>query len=229
MDRTTTFQEFLTTQSAEIPVGAFLLNLFLAACLALILGKVYEKYGNVLSNRGQFARNFLMITLTTMLIISIVKSSLALSLGLVGALSIIRFRAAIKEPEELSYLYLSIAIGLGFGADQAQITLIAFGFMIVAVVLLKWRKEARDPENLHLTVASDRPRQIGVGTLVEILDRHCVRLDLRRFDETPERLEATFLIEFAGLEELEAARGGLREVDDSLQLTFLDAGRGALQ
>ena len=57
-----------------------------------------------------------LITMTTMLIISIVKSSLALSLGLVGALSVIRFRAAIKEPEELTYLFLTIAIGLGFGA-----------------------------------------------------------------------------------------------------------------
>ena len=50
--------------------------------------------------------------MTTMLIISIVKSSLALSLGLVGALSIIRFRAAIKEPEELAYLFLAIGISI---------------------------------------------------------------------------------------------------------------------
>ena len=52
------------------------------------------------------------------LIISIVKSSLALSLGLVGALSIVRFRAAIKEPEELVYLFFVISIGLSNGANQ---------------------------------------------------------------------------------------------------------------
>jgi hypothetical protein len=227
MDRTTTFQEFLTTQSAYIPVGAFLLNLFIAACLAWILGKVYEKYGNVLSNRALFGRNFLIITLTTTLIISVVKSSLALSLGLVGALSIIRFRAAIKEPEELSYLFLAIAIGLGFGADQAQITLIAFAFVVVAVILLK-QGRAKDPENLYLTVAGDRSDSLGVSSLVDVLDRHCVRLDLRRFDETPDRVEATFLVEFTNLDSLEAARTQLREVDASLRLTFLDVGRGAL-
>jgi hypothetical protein len=51
------------------------------------------------------------------LIITIVKSSLALSLGLVGALSIVRFRTPVKEPEELAYLFMAIAIGLGMGAD----------------------------------------------------------------------------------------------------------------
>ena len=64
--------------------------------------------------------------MTTMFIITIIKSSLVLSLGLIGALSIIRFRTAIKEPEELTYLFLAIAIGLGLGANQRTIILIAF-------------------------------------------------------------------------------------------------------
>ncbi len=71
-----------------------------------------------------------------MLIITIVKSSLALSLGLVGALSIVRFRSAIKEPEELAYLFLCIAIGLGLGASQTAITTLAF-IVIMGVLMLK--------------------------------------------------------------------------------------------
>ena len=67
--------------------------------------------------------------MTTMLIITIIQQSLALSLGLVGALSIVRFRAAIKEPEELSYLFLCIAMGLGFGANQRIISIISFVFI----------------------------------------------------------------------------------------------------
>ena len=62
------------------------------------------------SDRSLFSKNFIFISLTTMLIITIIKSSLALSLGLVGALSIIRFRTAIKEPEELMF-YLSHCLG----------------------------------------------------------------------------------------------------------------------
>jgi len=65
----------------------------------------------------------------------IVKSSLALSLGLVGALSIVRFRAAIKEPEELVYLFLIIAIGLGCGANQLTITIIGIIFALVLIII----------------------------------------------------------------------------------------------
>ena len=61
----------------------------------------------------------------------VVKTSLALSLGLVGALSIVRFRTPIKEPEELIYLFLAIAIGLGFGAGYPIITI-----LIVIVILV---------------------------------------------------------------------------------------------
>ena len=58
--------------------------------------------------------------MTTLLVIAVVKSSLALSLGLVGALSIVRFRTPIKEPEELAYIFLAIALGLCLGADQSR-------------------------------------------------------------------------------------------------------------
>ncbi|HIE72395.1 MAG TPA: DUF4956 domain-containing protein, partial [Planctomycetes bacterium] len=63
----------------------------------------------VLSNKRKLARVLMFIAATTVLIITVVASSLALSLGLVGALSIIRFRTPVKEPEELAYLFLAIA------------------------------------------------------------------------------------------------------------------------
>jgi hypothetical protein len=97
-----TFQQFLTNQSVQIDVPSFAMNLLLAAVLGFLLSRAYERFGDSLSNRRLFARNFVLLAVTTMLIISIVKSSLALSLGLVGALSIVRFRAAIKEPSSPS-------------------------------------------------------------------------------------------------------------------------------
>ena len=72
--------------------------------------------------------------ITTTIVITIVKSSLALSLGLVGALSIVRFRAAIKEPEELVYLFLIISTGLGCGAGQIKITFIGILFSLATIL-----------------------------------------------------------------------------------------------
>lgn len=87
----------------------FLFAFLVCAVLCYLLSRLYVRYGNALSNRKVFARNFIILGLTTMFIITVVKNSLALSLGLVGALSIVRFRSAIKEPEELTYLFLTIA------------------------------------------------------------------------------------------------------------------------
>ena len=108
MNESQTFEQFLANQAPQISPVSFLINLILTALFAYILGRLYARYGNSFSNKKLFASNFELIAVTTMIIITIVKSSLALSLGLVGALSIVRFRAAIKEPEELAYIFLTI-------------------------------------------------------------------------------------------------------------------------
>src|SRR5438270_8750131 len=125
--------ELFTNQASTIPLSGFLLNFILTALLAALLHQFYIRFGTSMSNRELFGKNFVLLALTTMLVITLVKSSLALSLGLVGALSIIRFRAAIKEPEELSYLFLAISLGLGFGAQQGPITMIAF--LVILLIL----------------------------------------------------------------------------------------------
>ena len=146
----------------------------------------------------------------------------ALSLGLVGALSIVRFRAAIKEPEELAYLFLAIAVGLGLGADQRLITLVAFA-IIVAVILLKNFKNRRaDNQNLHLTVSSHNPRKITLEEIVTVLKKYCTTIDLKRFDETRELLEAAFLVEFDTLEKLQRGKDELQGLNEHVRVAFLD-------
>ena len=141
-----TFEEYLIGATTHIPIIGFIFNLIFTGILSLILKQVYIRYGNALSNRRTFGNNFLMMAMTTMLIITVVKSSLALSLGLVGALSIIRFRAAIKEPEELAYLFLAISVGLGFGANQGSITVIAL-IIIISIIIVSKKQSYKDEEN----------------------------------------------------------------------------------
>jgi uncharacterized membrane protein YhiD involved in acid resistance len=217
-----TFQNFLATQGAEISVWGFLLNLILAAILSFVLGHIYMRYGNALSNRTLFARNFFLLTVTTMLVISVVKSSLALSLGLVGALSIVRFRAAIKEPEELAYLFFAIAIGLGLGANQRVITLVAFVAISAIILLRNLVKKKEENENLYLTISSHNPQKADLNAIVEILKIHCSKIRLKRFDETKEILEASFLVEYEGFSQLEASKSDLQKLSESMKVTFLD-------
>ena len=221
-------QDILTTASVSVDPVLLLVNMTLAALLATILARVYVRFGTSLSNRASFGRTFALLATTTALIITIVKSSLALSLGLVGALSIVRFRAAIKEPEELAYLFLCIALGLGFGADQTVGTILAFVLIVALVAVSGWyRKRSKPTENLYLTVVNDNPEGIELGDVVRAVTETCVSASLRRFDQRPNSLEAAFLVEFTGYDQLEAAKKRLCDLHESMQVSFVDQ-RGIL-
>ncbi len=205
-------------------IGGFLLSGLLTALLAIVLGKVYVRFGRSLSNREAFAANFVVIGLTTMMIISIVKTSIALSLGLVGALSIVRFRTAIKEPEELAYLFFIIALGLGMGADKVAITLAGFA-LLLGVLLLRGRVfEAGASQSLYLTIASARGGESGVRLeqLVSALQEHCERIDLKRFDENDEQMEASFAVRCRDYGRLERLRDALQKLDPRLRIGVVD-------
>ena len=117
--------ELLSVQQfAEQSISAVLVNLFLCMMLVSLVGWFYKKYSRSLGGKTHVGAILPLIGLTVFMVITVVKSSLALSLGLVGALSIVRFRTPIKEPEELGYLFLTIAVGLGFGAGFSLITTI---------------------------------------------------------------------------------------------------------
>ena len=129
------------TASAPLSLPTLAINMLLGIVLATAVSWFYANYGRSLSNRSKFAQTLPVLALTTILIISIVKSSLALSLGLVGALSIVRFRTAIKEPEELLYLFIAIAIGLGMGADQRYATIIAIIIILLFLFLRQFQNK----------------------------------------------------------------------------------------
>ncbi len=215
-------EQFLATQKGEIPVLGFLVNLLLTAILCWVLGQLYTRYGHAPSNRRAFARNFVLLGVTTMVIITIVKSSLALSLGLVGALSIVRFRAAIKEPEELTYLFLCISLGLGFGADQVWISLIAF-LVVAGIIMLKGTaRKKEEVRHLHLTVSVADAAGLTLAGIIDVLKKHCAGLSLTRFDEGNGQLEASFTADLDGYPALGEASAELRRLNPGVRVSFLN-------
>jgi len=128
------FKEIQVTDNSSITFTIFCLLLTLFC--SYVLKYTFEKKSNSLSSKYQISNMMPILAGTTFLVILIVKSSLALSLGLVGALSIVRFRTPIKEPEDLVYLFLSIGLGIGFGAYQVLSTLTIF-FIIIIFIWLK--------------------------------------------------------------------------------------------
>ena len=213
---------FFEAQNAEIDVVWFIVHFLLAALLSYLLSKVYVHFGNALSNREMFGRNFMILSMTTMLIITIVKSSVALSLGLVGALSIIRFRAAIKEPEELSYLFFAIAIGLGMGSQQALITGVAFLVLVAILAMRHYTRSDESKPNLYLTLSGIKTEQDYLPEVIKILSREARDHRLRRMDETGELYEISFQIQFRDIEHIQTCRAALTKVHPEMKISLMD-------
>ena len=147
--------DFFINENIQIDLHNFVISLICVSILSLLIQLFYIRFSSTLSNRIQFSKNFVILGVATCIVIMIVKSSLALSLGLVGALSIVRFRAAIKEPEELVYLFLIIAAGLGSGAGQLKITIVGIIFALLIIFVYSFflkRIKIKNTDSLNLAI-----------------------------------------------------------------------------
>ena len=217
------WENYLTQTQAQISTPGFIISLALTAITAYILKKVYVRFGQALSNRSIFGNTFVPIAMTTMVIITIVKSSLALSLGLVGALSIVRFRAAIKEPEELVYLFICIAIGLGYGANQINVTIAGFLMIVIAITLIRKSAFKAEKSNvMYLTISKKSKTRLDIEKILEVLEKNSLEVDLKRLDESPATNEISFITSFQTKTQLLELREALYKLDNQLEVTFLD-------
>ncbi len=220
-------QSFLSEIANQFSAGEssiidFLINIFITIILSYIIGLVYAKYGNSLSNRKKLTQTFVLISVTVMLVISIVKSSLALSLGLVGALSIVRFRTAIKEPEELVYFFVAIALGLGLGANQRIVTLTGAIVIILYIVIQNFNAaKSAVQQNLIVTLSNIGDVGLDENKILELLRKYSSNIELRRLDDANGFTELSLSIEFKDFESIIKAKNDLKSLGD-LQFSFIE-------
>jgi len=188
------------TNPAPLSIPSLLFNMVIGLLLSVALALYYSRFGDSLSNRSRFAPILPTLSMITLLVIMVVKSSLALSLGLVGALSIVRFRTAIKDPEELIFLFFAIAIGLGLGADQRIPTLIAFlvimGYLIIRKIIHKAFHFVQ-PNSLFLNISLPISGTSDVEAfkfVQQALAEELKRVDLRRFDSDGDEMQLVFYV-----------------------------------
>ena len=210
---------------APLSVTALIINLGTGVFLSLLLRWHFKHFGSTLSNREEFSHVCPFILLTTILIITVVKSSLALSLGLVGALSIVRFRTPIKEPEELAYLFIAIAMGLGLGADQLVPTLVAGPLILAVMAVFKWTRKESKKKNLYLSLDWKGKPDETEGFLTrfnQVIGNHVLISDLRRMDVREEGLEATYFIDVENPDDLSNLVSELQKSFSGIGVTFID-------
>jgi len=206
-----------------LSVSALVFNLLLGAVSSTIVAWYYARFGEALSNRVKFARLLPILCLITTLVISVVKASLALSLGLVGALSIVRFRTAIKDPEELIYLFLAIAIGLGLGADQRILTLVAISIIMLLLITTRLFAPRSRRRNLYLNIqVPEAGDASGFEIINDTLVKHVELVDMRRLDRHNHTLQMTYFLDCKDQNVLMRLMDDLKNTFPECSFSFVD-------
>ena len=165
-------KSFLTGfESADINIYTATTAMLITCVLAFYIFMVYR----VLTRKTFYSKTFNIalagIALITSAVILTIQSSLVVSLGMVGALSIIRFRTAVKDPMDLMFLFWSIAAGIICGVGMAEIAIILSIIMTVGIVLLNELPVAKAPLLLVIN-ASDLDAEEQILAVVKGFSKH---------------------------------------------------------
>lgn len=176
-----------------ISIVDLVLSLGLSMLLGLVVALVYRLTHRGLNYEKSFLVTLVMIAPIVALVMMMIGSSLTLSLGLVGALSIIRFRTVIKDTRDMVYLFWMIAVGLGCGTTNWQATTVATGVIgcgLLGLSLVKYGSRAHSDYVLVLE-GTDKPPMDGIA---ERLGSHATTFELRSMDLKENKWELVFEI-----------------------------------
>lgn len=177
-------ENFLTIQDFNSDsLTLIITNLILCTILLSILSWFYRKYSISLGGKTHVSNILTMIGLIVFLVITVIKSSLALSLGLVGALSIVRFRTPIKEPEELGYLFFAIAIGLGMGAGYKLVTtIVSIAILIYLYVVSNKKIISKTDGEYSLVITLKNTDKVNTDKITKVIDENVVSFKINRLE-----------------------------------------------
>ena len=214
-------KEFNIDQT-PLSLNSLLINLAIGVIVSILIKIHYRRFGSTITNREEFSNIFPFILLTTILIITVVKSSLALSLGLVGALSIVRFRTPIKEPEELVYLFLAIAIGLGYAAGQAFITSILVLSILTIIFFFLSNKSISNVSEYNLII-NWRKDSVSIQNLMDELKPFVHSIKLIRLDSSSDDSTATIMVSPNDNKFIDAITDKVQTLDDKSTISFFES------
>ena len=169
------FKSNFLNNVTSVSVPDMVLGMVLAFCLGLFIFFVYKKTYTGVMYSSSFGVTLIALTMISTLVILAVTSNVVLSLGMVGALSIVRFRTAIKEPLDIAFLFWSIAAGIVLAAGM--IPLAVFGSVLIGIILLLFvnRKASSSPYILVITCDNQEHEREVLRYLEGQTEKMCVK------------------------------------------------------
>lgn len=190
------FKSSFLEKTTSFSVPDIIIGMLFAVIIGLFIFYIYKKtFSGVMYSAG-FAMTLPGLAMVTTLVIMAVTSNVVLSLGMVGALSIVRFRTAIKEPMEIVYLFWSLAVGIIIGAGLIPMAVI--GSLIIGVILLIFsnRKVNLNP---YVVVVSCQ-NQNAERSAIDILNNNVEKMVIKTESVAKDRIELTAEIRLKDLD-----------------------------
>ena len=169
------FKSSFLTNVTSVSLLDMVLALVLAFGVGLFVFFIYQKTYSGVMYSSSFGVTLIALTMITTLVILAVTSNVVLSLGMVGALSIVRFRTAIKEPMDIAFLFWSIAVGIVLGAGL--IPLAVFGSVVIGIILLVFanRKDSSNPYIVVLSCEGNESEKAAAAYLAQQTNKCSVK------------------------------------------------------
>jgi len=189
-----TFNDILSMASANmtaassLPWVAIIMNLTVSLFLGVLIALVYRKAFVGILFQKSFAVSLILVSLVTTMIIMVISGNLILSLGMVGALSIVRFRAAIKEPIDIVYMFWAVGVGIANGVGIFSISI--FSSVFIALILLYLAKFQSRPKSKLLVVKG--PNSLGSAVCETISATYQNNSIQKSFSQDKSNFEAVF-------------------------------------
>ena len=156
------FSESLTQLSVDnnLTLVIILFNIFFAGIIGTLIALIYRRYFMGVLFQKSFAVAIITVTMITTLVIMVISGNLILSLGMVGALSIVRFRAAIKDPLDVVYIFWAVGSGIAIGVSQYALVFVALVAIGLVLALLSKVSSSQRPKLLVVSSTSDNQKKI---------------------------------------------------------------------
>lgn len=169
------FKSSFLESVTEFSVLDTIIGMIFALVLGLFIFVIYKKtFSGVMYSSG-FAMSLIGLSLVTTLVIMAVTSNVVLSLGMVGALSIVRFRAAIKEPMEIVFLFWSLAVGIVIGAGMIPLAVIGSVIIGVILVLFARKKFSSSPYILIVNCSDEKAEESALNIIKKSVSKYVVK------------------------------------------------------
>ena len=158
--------QYFSEQFAALTPAKVLIALFMGLVVGLLVAFTYKRcYRGVLYSPN-FSMTLIMLTLITTPVVMCIKSDISLSMGMVGALSIVRFRTAVKEPMDTAYMFWALTMGILLGAELYVVAIaVALGISVILFVLTFVK--FKSPDNYLLVVHYDQGAEGDINALVK--------------------------------------------------------------